>query len=338
MIRQEWLQAVAADAPCGPNLEYEQDFLALEQAARGKEEQQYGDTVIPAEEPDWPGVIDKASALLDRTRDLRIIMYLTRGLTATQGLPGLRDGLSLVGEILTNFWEPVHPQLVIDGEADPVMRTNALSAFADAEGMVRAVRSALFFKSPLGPLTVRDVERILDAKAAAADQPISADQLRAVVHDAIAADTGSLGEATQSLAALDKIAAIVAASGDSTQAPDVSALRGVLKVVDTLTSGIRAELLAAGEGGAAGGEGVAATGGDGAPAVVGVGQIRSRADAVRALERVCDFLAQNEPTNPAPLLIRRAQRIMTMPFMDIIRELAPDATSQVENITGASQS
>ena len=61
MIRQEWLQAVSADAPCGPNLEYDQEFLALEQAARGKEEQQYGDTVIPAEEPDWVDVIDKAS-------------------------------------------------------------------------------------------------------------------------------------------------------------------------------------------------------------------------------------------------------------------------------------
>jgi type VI secretion system protein ImpA len=50
---------------------------------------------------------------------------------------------------------------------------------------------------------------------------------------------------------------------------------------------------------------------------------------------VCEFLARNEPTNPAPLLIRRAQRIMTMPFLDIIRELAPDATGQVETITGA---
>ena len=67
----------------------------------------------------------------------------------------------------------------------------------------------------------------------------------------------------------------------------------------------------------------------------GVGDIRSREDALRALERVCDFLARNEPTNPAPLLIRRAQRVMTMPFLDIIRELAPDAAGQVETITGS---
>ena len=337
MIRQEWLQAVSAEAPCGPNLEYDQEFLALEQAARGKEEQQYGDTVIPAEEPDWVDVVDKASTLLDRSRDLRIVQYLTRGMATTRGLAGLRDGLSLARDLVTNFWEPVHPQLVIDGDADPVMRTNALSSFAAADGMMRTARAALFFKSPLGPVTVRDVERLLDPNAAATDLPISAEQLRSVVRDAIAADSGALGEATQSLEALDAIAAVVTAHADAVEMPDFSLLRGLLKIVDGLTTRIRAEIVAEAEGAAAAGEG-GIGGSDGAAGVVGVGHIRTRADAVRALERVCDFLAQNEPTNPAPLLIRRAQRIMTMPFMDIIRELAPDAAGQVENITGASQS
>jgi len=187
----------------------------------------------------------------------------------------------------------------------------------------------------LGPISIRDVERALDASAAATDATISAEQLRAIVRDAITADSGALVEATQSLATLDAIAGIVAGKGDAIQTPDFAPLRGLLKTVDGLTSGIRAEVLAIAAGGAADGAPGAAAG---APAVIGVGEIRTRADAVRALDRVCEFLAQNEPTNPAPLLIRRAQRIMTMPFMDIIRELAPDAAGQVENITGASQS
>jgi type VI secretion system protein ImpA len=199
--------------------------------------------------------------------------------------------------------------------------------------MVRTARSAVFFKSDLGPITVRDVERILDPAAPATDQPITAEQLRSVVRDAISADTGALAEATHALAALDGISAVVTAKGDAVQTPDFSPLRNVLKVVDGLTARIRAEVLAVTEGGM--GDGPKDAGG--ATAVVGVGDIRTRADAVRALDRVCDFLAQNEPTNPAPLLIRRAQRIMTMSFMEIIRDLAPDAAGQVQNITGASQ-
>src|SRR5262249_658767 len=44
------------------------------------------------------------------------------------------------------------------------------------------------------------------------------------------------------------------------------------------------------------------------PAVVG--EIRSRDDAVRMLELVCNYLERNEPSNPAPLFIRRAQRLI----------------------------
>ena len=35
-----------AEAPAGPDLSYDPEFLALEQAAQGKAEQQFGDTII----------------------------------------------------------------------------------------------------------------------------------------------------------------------------------------------------------------------------------------------------------------------------------------------------
>jgi type VI secretion system protein ImpA len=80
-------------------------------------------------------------------------------------------------------------------------------------------------------------------------------------------------------------------------------------------------------GSAAGG----ATGG----AVAGAGaEIRSREDAVRELDRVCMYLERHEPANPAPLLIRRAQRLVQMNFLDILRDLAPEGMSSIEKIAG----
>ncbi len=64
------------------------------------------------------------------------------------------------------------------------------------------------------------------------------------------------------------------------------------------------------------------------------GTIGSREDANRALERVCEWIERNEPSNPAPLLIRRAQRLMSKSFIDIIRDLAPDGLRQVEKLAG----
>jgi type VI secretion system protein ImpA len=64
------------------------------------------------------------------------------------------------------------------------------------------------------------------------------------------------------------------------------------------------------------------------------GPIRSREDALRALDRVIDYLTQAEPGNPAPLLIERAKRLIGVSFLDIIADLAPGALDAIETVTG----
>jgi type VI secretion system protein ImpA len=55
---------------------------------------------------------------------------------------------------------------------------------------------------------------------------------------------------------------------------------------------------------------------------------------VRQLDRICEWIERHEPTNPAPILIRRAQRLMNKSFMEIMRDLAPDGVAQIENLAG----
>jgi len=66
--------------------------------------------------------------------------------------------------------------------------------------------------------------------------------------------------------------------------------------------------------------------------------LRSRQDAISALDRVITYLEQTEPGNPAPLLIKRAQRLIGVSFLEIMSDLAPDALGSIENITGRSNS
>ncbi len=42
----------------------------------------------------------------------------------------------------------------------------------------------------------------------------------------------------------------------------------------------------------------------------------------------------SEPTNPAPLLIRRKQYLMTKNFVEIIEELGPDWLKEVQRLSG----
>lgn len=62
--------------------------------------------------------------------------------------------------------------------------------------------------------------------------------------------------------------------------------------------------------------------------------LRSRHDALLALESVCRYLERTEPSHPAPLLLRRAQRLMHMNFREIVRDMAPAALPQLDALTG----
>jgi type VI secretion system protein ImpA len=52
------------------------------------------------------------------------------------------------------------------------------------------------------------------------------------------------------------------------------------------------------------------------------------------LENVCKFIEQSEPSNPAPLLIRRAQRLMSRSFVEIIQDLAPESLDSIQKLAG----
>ena len=61
---------------------------------------------------------------------------------------------------------------------------------------------------------------------------------------------------------------------------------------------------------------------------------RETGTTVPSLESVCEFLERTEPAHPAPLLIRRAARLLDLSFLDIIRDIAPGAADQIENLGG----
>src|SRR4051794_36158531 len=118
---------IAGDDPCGPNLEYDAKFAELERASTGKPEQQIGSTIVKAEDPDWVVVQREALALLERTKDLRVAVHLTKALLRTGAWEGFADGLDLLSGLLENSWEGLHPRLDPDDDNDPTARINILA-------------------------------------------------------------------------------------------------------------------------------------------------------------------------------------------------------------------
>jgi type VI secretion system protein ImpA len=64
------------------------------------------------------------------------------------------------------------------------------------------------------------------------------------------------------------------------------------------------------------------------------GDIRNSQDVIIAIEKICDYYKKNEPSSPVPILLERAQRLVNMDFMSIVRDLASEGVSQVETFIG----
>jgi type VI secretion system protein ImpA len=318
------LSPVSAEAPAGPDLSYDPDFLALEQAAQGKSEQQFGDTIIPAEEPDWQDVRRRAEALLMRSKDLRVSMLLTRALVRLDNAEGLAAGLELIRAMLDRYWDTLHPELDRDDNNDPTMRLNALGPLGDASTLLRDIRNAFVVASPQhGRVAFRDV-LVLSGKLPSGGAPtLSESEINGTLRAAFAEDQRPAHAALKAAASLTALESLLNEKGVLSQAPDLQALRELLHAATPLINaalGVESNALAVGEGSVARAQ--------------TAGQLTSRDDAIRALENVCRFIEQSEPSNPAPLLIRRAQRLIGRRFVEIIEDLAPESLGQIQKLAG----
>ncbi|MEJ7640399.1 MAG: type VI secretion system ImpA family N-terminal domain-containing protein [Singulisphaera sp.] len=113
-----FLTPVSATSPCGEDLGDDPAFGVVERSLAGTPERQMGDTIIPAQEPDWRHLHKQCGELLSRTRHLRLIVWYTLTLLKQQGAPGVRDGLALLRGVLENYWEQVYPRLDPEDDND----------------------------------------------------------------------------------------------------------------------------------------------------------------------------------------------------------------------------
>lgn len=319
------LCALEGDAPCGVDLEYDPAFLALIEAGAGKPETQFGDKVYPATPPDWPLTYDRALELARRTRDLRVAVWVTRAAAHVHGLTGAVRGLQLVQGLIERHWDAVHPRLDPGDGNDPTMRINALAPLVHPDAGLADVRAASLTEQR-GGLRVRDLELGVGRAEPVAGEAVPTEGGILAALATVIESTPGLGETL--LAGHEAVVRVNAALAERLGADrglDFGPLEKLLAVVAL------AERRASGTADAAMSAGGAASA---RPMSSTPGTITSREDALQALQRASDWIERNEPSNPAPLLIRRAQRLMSKNFLEIIRDLVPDGLGQIEKLAG----
>lgn len=325
-------------APSGPDLEYDPEWQEVERLAQGKPEQQFGDTIIPAEEPEWRKVAESSEALFSRTKDARNAVLLARAQVRLRQFAGLTDGLQLMQQLMDRFWDTVHPQLDAEDDNDPTMRLNALAALADPQGLLRDTRESRLFQSRAhGELTVRQIEVAAGKLSAREDESVPTEsQIEAQLAAVIAEDTNLPLQVSAALAAARALAQQLDEKVGADRSPDLKPLIATLLTLDQVVGRVAGAQVdtAQAEGAETGVDGLPAAAGGAGPSAAS-GAIRTRNDIIALLDKMSEFLERTEPSNPVPLLLQRSKRMMTMNFIELMNDIAPDGLTQAHVVTGA---
>lgn len=320
-----WQQPLADEAaPAGPDLEQHNDFLALTLAAAGKPASQFGAAVAP----DWTTVRSSAEKLLDQSRDLRLAVLWLRAMLHLHGWQALPAGLDLIGGLLQNLWDHVHP--LPDEDGDTYARVNTLTELRELRGLLGDLRdTAVMRDRRVGELLGRQLELAVGlAKPTESETVPERDALARMLAAAVQT-TPALADTAR--AAVEQVARVqqLATERLGSDAPDLKPLRVLVQAAAALMPAPSTDNDTDGQAADADGSLPGAT-----SARALAGAVNSRADALRAIDMVCDYLEKAEPSNPAPLFLRRAQQLLSHNFLQLMKELAPGAMPDLARIVG----
>lgn len=279
-----------------------------------------------------------------------------QALTAKYGLPGFKTGCEILFTNLEKYWNDVFPKLLDeDGEDDPYYRINALSLLTSDMGVIKQVYDAYLLTNGLSntQITVRQAINLLtDTNTNTVEYPGGRERL--ILDIRVSADNNkpeleSIKLAVQLLESIENIyqinlpneqtpkfdilvkplSTILKFTNQSSNHNDENPNTILVEVEATTQPEIHSDIQSFQTEKA-----ISANSSDSWRKIA----LQDRKDVELVLEKVCIYFEEYEPSHPAPLFIRRIQRLMNMDFYDIIKDINPEGINALEVLIGKTES
>jgi type VI secretion system protein ImpA len=329
------LAPISADRPCGADLAFSPELDAIARAREFDDPSlAQGEWVTELKEADWGFVVDRCAHLLaERTKDLRLAVWLAEAAARRHHLRGLAEGLRLLAGLCERYWDQgLYPEA--DGGDQEQRIGNLAWILSRTRALVREVPltegrgtawSTVDFDAARRRAAAGDAEtppRLADMEAARrAGSQSFVDGLRADAQDCLDA-----------LAQLERVA-------DERLGQDSPGFAQARDAVQTLLHGLPAPAAA-----------VPATG----PLIAGVdppaaavqvapqpqgpgpGPIRSRADAIARLRTIAQYFRETEPHSPVSYFAEKAANAGEQDLHTWLRGVIKDqgALAHLEELLG----
>lgn len=348
----DWLTPVSEDTPCGSDLEYDHDFVVLFAEAASRPDVQYGAFIGSPDPLNWSELERNCRRLMLRTKDMRVAVLYARCRTRLGGPSGLAEGTGLLAALLQAFPDSIHPQASTDDDRGAAleMRTNALQALTDPDGLLADVREIALMKSTVARLQMRDVERAFahprSADALAPDSVIQQLQdLRIRQPEMMSA----FAQTISNLAAIDMWAATHLEAYLLDLSPLIRLLQlsnvedGGTEAASNVTHAFVEDIESVDTGSGRHGEAIPSVlahekfiADAHAPAAVTCIEHMpmDRRAALTLIRTARQWFEANEPSSPIPVLLKRAEQYVGKRYVEVVNAIPAELLSQWDQANG----
>ncbi|MHA3115748.1 type VI secretion system protein TssA [Acinetobacter sp. ANC 4635] len=128
IVLSELYQPVTEHALCGEDLSFSTHFHDIKKAKTQDDVLlDQGDWVTERKQADWDFVVAQTIELLrEKSKDIRLVTWLTEGWANLYGFQGIAHGIQLCHELLQRYWQQIHPEM---DEDDLDQRIGLLQGF-----------------------------------------------------------------------------------------------------------------------------------------------------------------------------------------------------------------
>lgn len=325
------LAPVPGDSPVGEDLAYDVQRQEIETAferTAGGGDANDGDT-------DWRAVVRLIEAQSARTKDIWLPVYMMRAGARMAQLETVAKGAEYLAGLVETWWDSVHPQIEEYGFQGRKTPCESLTRIGEFLGPLRNI--ILVSHPRLGQYSASDIERFMKGGDAEDGYGIFRAAIADVPAEELEATAANLDAIILALRRADKV--MTANAGGETSvnfAPTYEAFSGVRRALAEFLPGSgaaapQADVPPAGGGdityAASNGSGRSGMGSPGSPS-----SIDSREDVVRAIDAIADYYRRREPASPVPLALKRAREWVTLDFMAVLEDIAPNSLDEARRV------
>lgn len=327
----ELTKPVSAAEPCGPDLEDDNDFMNVTArlevalpASYFRRDDDGRQVAFDRSTIEFPAAFADLGGLLERSRDLRLLVLAAKLAILNRDVPGFAAGLSAMADLLGERWGEVHPRAA---DGDVVMREVALQGLDELATVVLPLQHApLFVSRRIGPLAFRSqLVASGETRLVEGEQHPDAGAIQAALGEVEVEElVATLGHVN---AARDALARLGAIWREKVGADHPLGFPRLATLLDQIATFLDAAVARRVPGHQASGAQAAASGAP-APAAgsasFGPGSVSNILQVKDTLAACLGYFRKTEPSSPAVLLIGQAQQLIGKSLIEVIQIMFPE--------------